>query len=223
MLWNLTNIMPDTPDEAKLGSPSPQEPSSEDRVFKRVVISIGLLAFVLIVAFFYASYPGRSGGSNVVAASTPAASEDSTPVAEEATDEPAPIETPKPAPTPVPAPDYYTGKIADLPAKAQAVLKFEPAESSNQVNSAAIVDRVIQACGEASSDYTGSGSFPGKIFVSEVENLGWVRVSWFVPHCDLKVNDGDTVTRFDFKISGDEEHIKFGNMTSASGLLMMMN
>jgi len=115
------------------------------------------------------------------------------------TDTPQPVDTSMPTDTPVatdtPVPGAKAVDVSD--SRVQQVLTFEPACTTNQVNSENIATRVENQ--EGLTDYVGSSSYPGSFTIAPGP-LGASIVTWTLPKSQL-------FSKYTFRISQDGNHI----------------
>lgn len=206
----LTNL------SAKVPAPSAQTAKGPASNVPRKALRYGCLWVALIIgglvvgALYSAAtnmntLPELDGGNPIVATTTPLVKGG----------KPNPILVAKelgmPTPTPKPTPIVYdSGKISDLPEKAQDVLHFVPADNAYTVNGESIANQIEHLCDmggkSGTSQYVGSDDFPGKMKVSPPALHGWTHIKWRLPKCD--VTDGGPIT-FAWDISQDGEHIQY--------------
>ncbi len=117
---------------------------------------------------------------------------------------PAAASEPESRATPQPTPEAYVRKFEGLPDAAKAVLRFQPADSEDQLQSASVADRVELACGM--TDYVGSSDFPGTIRVGGPGAHGWARVTWSIHGCQSLMGDLYKNPVLTFEISEDRNY-----------------
>ncbi len=153
---------------------------------------------VLVQVMSNVQQPGRQG--------TTASSTQATTVP--TTDTPQPADTPMATDTSVAADTAVPGaKAVDAgDSRVQQVLTFEPACTTNQVNSDNIATRVESQ--EGLTDYVGSSSYPGSFTIAPGP-LGASIVTWILPKHQL-------FSMYTFRISQDGSHIVSMNTAAYS-------